>query len=211
MADNFDHQTQTHLSFHSIDPRSLLLHQNSATHHYFPLQLTAETFSMERGPRYRAYAELRESKLRLRNAMYRDGEQPEKSTPPAKKQVRFVGSETVRKRSATVAQSVPDFSAVLRKENRRPPPGLSPVMEMTPPGKTWGKNNIGGISANSRGSKSASAGEKRGGGLAAARKSYAGFEELKGFSTAAANAINGENKRGGGGRRGKTVLGVRQI
>ncbi|XP_022998093.1 uncharacterized protein LOC111492844 [Cucurbita maxima] len=210
MADNFDHLTQTHLPFHSIDPRSLLLHQNSATHHYFPLQLTAETFSMERGPRYRAYAELRESKLRLRNSMYRDGEQPEKSTPPAKKQVRFVGSETVRKRSATVAQSVPDFSSVLRKENKRPPPGLSPVMEMTPPGKTWGKNNIGGISANSRGSKSASAGEKRGGGLAAARKSYAGFEELKGFSTAAANAINGENKRGGG-RRGKTVLGVRQI
>ncbi|CAK9317873.1 unnamed protein product [Citrullus colocynthis] len=209
MAHKFDHLIQTDLPFHSIDPRSLLLHQNSAADHLISLQLTPEPFSMERGPRYRAYAELRESKLRLRNAMYRDNEQPEKSTPPAKKQVKFVGSETVRKRSAAVAQSVPDFSAALRKENRKPPPGLSPVMEMTPPGKTWGKN-IGGLLTNSRGSKSASAGEKRGGGLTAVRKSYAGFEELKGFSTAAANAINGENTRGGG-RRGKTVLGIRQI
>ena len=63
---------------------------------------------MERGPRYRAYAELRESKLRLRNALYRDNEQPEKPTPPAKKQVKFMGLETVKKRSAAVAQSVPD-------------------------------------------------------------------------------------------------------
>lgn len=203
--------------FHSIDPTSLLLHHSSAADHPTSLALTPDTFSfssVQRGPRYRAYAELRESKLRLRNAMYRDAEQTEKPTPPPKKQVKFVASETVvRKRSAAVAQSVPDFSAALRKENRRPPPGLSPVMEMTPPGKTWGKN-IGGLSANSRGSKSASAGEKRGGaggGLAEARRSYSGFEELKGFSTAAANAINGESRRGGGGRRGKTVLGVRQI
>lgn len=168
---------------------------------------------MERGPRYRAYAELRESKLRRRNARYCDGEEPEKPTPPAKKQVKFLGSETVRKRSAAVAQSVPDFSAALRKENRKPPAAaLPPVMEMTPPGKTWGKNNVGQGLSNSRGSKSASAGEKRGGaggGLTAARKSYAGFEELKGFSTAAANAINGEIRRGG--RKGKTVLGIRQI
>uniref|UniRef100_A0A9I9DU03 Uncharacterized protein n=1 Tax=Cucumis melo TaxID=3656 RepID=A0A9I9DU03_CUCME len=205
MADKFHH-----LPFHSIDSRSLLLHQNSAaTDHPISLHLTPEPFSMERGPRYKAYAELRESKLRFRNAMYRHDEHPEKSTPPPKKQIKFLGSETVRKRTATVAQSVPDFSAVLRKENRKPPPGmLSPVMEMTPPGKTWGKN-MGGLSTNSRGSKSASAGEKRGGGLTTVRKSYAGFEELKGFSTATAKAINGENRKGG--RKGKTVLGSRQV
>ncbi|KAG6581162.1 hypothetical protein SDJN03_21164, partial [Cucurbita argyrosperma subsp. sororia] len=181
-------------------------HQNSTADYPISLLLTAEIFSMERGPRYRAYAELRESKLRLRNALYCDDEQPEKPTPPAKKQVKFMGLETVKKRSAAVAQSVPDFSAVLRKENRKPQPGLSPVMEMTPPGKTPGKN-IAGLSANSKGSKSASAGGKRVGRLTDVRKSYAGFEEVKELTTAAANSINGENR----GRRGKTVLGVKQI
>ncbi|KAL0010180.1 hypothetical protein SO802_005288 [Lithocarpus litseifolius] len=93
---------------------------------------------------------------------------------------------TPPKGSSVLAQSVPDFSATLRKENRKP---------------------------NSRGSKSANAGEKRGvGGGLMARKSYASVEELKGLSLAAANAINSENRGGRNGRVvGKVVLGYRQF
>ena len=66
--------------------------------------------------------------------------------------------------------------------------------------------------SNSRGSKSANAGEKKG--MAMARKSYACVEELKGISSAAASAINGEtrgvrNPRLGGSN--KTILGRRQF
>lgn len=90
---------------------------------------------------------------------------------------------------------------------------LPALLEMTPPPTKSSKmySAVGKLG----GSKSAGAGEKkvRGGGLAA-RKSYANIEELKGLSSAAANAINGDNR---GGRTnntnrgpGKTVLGYRQ-
>ncbi|PON42788.1 homeobox Hox-B3-like protein [Parasponia andersonii] len=196
--------------FHSLDPISLILSQNSSNSEQpVPLKLTTESFIMERGPRYSAYAELRESKLRMRNnAMHQEFEDPEPKLTPQKKQVKLqTGLTGGRKGSSVLAQSVPDFSAVLRKENRKPPAAaanLPPMMEMTPPGKNWSKVSSK-VLTNSRGSKSANGGDKR---VLMARKSYASLEDLKGLSSAAANAINGE-KRGtrGGGRQ--TVLGYR--
>lgn len=127
---------------------------------------------------------------------------------PQKKQVRFQASLTTgRKGSSALAQSVPDFSAALRKENRKPPAStnLPPLMEMTPPGKNWSKVSSK-VLANSRGSKSANGGDKMRGLMA--RKSYASLEDLKGLSSVAANAINGENKGVRGGGR-QTVLSYR--
>ncbi|KAJ6735007.1 hypothetical protein OIU79_002143 [Salix purpurea] len=143
-------------------------------------QQNRKSYIMERGPRYGVYAELRETKLRMK--MFRQQEYEEndiKQTP---------AEET-------------------RKENRKP------RQELTPPSKNVLKMNNG-LLSNSRGSKSANAGEKRNGGLLMARKSYASVEELKGLSLAAANAINGENRGNRGGRgigTGKTVLGYRQF
>lgn len=129
--------------------------------------------------------------------------------PPQKKQVKFqTGLTTGRKGPSVLAQSVPDFSAALRKENRKPPApasNLPPLMEMTPPGKNWSKVS-GKVLTNSRGSKSANGGDKRS--LMAARKSYASLDELKGLSSAVANAINGENRIGSRGGR-QTVLAYR--
>ncbi|CAI0451027.1 unnamed protein product [Linum tenue] len=125
-----------------------------------------------------------------------------------------------------LAQSVPDFSATLRKENRKPKPAPVMVGHLTPPPCKSGSKMQGVLS--SRGSKSVGSGEKRrgmgnggGGGGLMARKSYANLEELKGLSAAASNSImNGENRVGGftssrgnvGGRgigNGKAVLGYR--
>lgn len=132
---------------------------------------------------------------------------------PTKTQVRFQASSGNRGQkgpSSALAQSVPDFSAALRKENRKPAATLPAVLETTPPLKKGSKAS--GISSNSRGSKSANAGDKKsnnGGGLKA-RKSYANVEELKGLSLAAKNAINDENwgRRSG---RATVLLGYRQF
>ncbi|KAF4363288.1 hypothetical protein CsatB_027192 [Cannabis sativa] len=191
-----------HSLLHSLDPISLILSQNSHSEQPVSLKLTTESYIMERGPRYTAYAELRESRLRMKNARppQQELDEPEFKLTPQKKQVRFQTSSTTtttgsRKGSSFVAQSVPDFSAVLRKENRKPS-NLPPTMEMTPPGKTWSK--VGSkVLTNSRGSKSANGGDKK---SLMTRKSYASLEELKGLSSAASNAINGENRaihRGG--------------
>ncbi|KAL2329510.1 hypothetical protein Fmac_017091 [Flemingia macrophylla] len=188
-----------------------------------PIFFSMQSFlamDLERGPRYEAYSELREAKLRmryLRQQQYDEMEmetetETKAATPPRKKQVKFQGGG--RKGSSLVAQSVPDFGAALRKENRKPNV-LPALMELTPPSKS-----VCG-SANARGSKSASAGEKRrvGGGVGGVlmpRKSYATIDELKGLSSSTANAINGES-RGGGVRSSrlmaarKSVLGYRQI
>ncbi|KAF2295315.1 hypothetical protein GH714_032559 [Hevea brasiliensis] len=157
-----------------------------------PLKLTTDSYIMERGPRYRAYAELRESKLRMKILRKQERDESDFKQIPAKKQVKFQPNLTSsRKGSSVLAQSVPDFSCELRKENRKPP------AELTPPSKKWSKVN--GILSNSRGNKSASAGEKRNGnGGLMARKSYASVEEFKGLSMAAATAINGENRGGRG-------------
>ncbi|TYI58608.1 hypothetical protein E1A91_D11G372200v1 [Gossypium mustelinum] len=117
--------------FHVLDPVSLILSHNSSPGNPIPLRLTTESSIMERDTRYGAYAELRETKLRM-------------------------------KRSSVLAQSVPDFSATLRKEHRKPP--VRSGMELTPPttsGKNWTREN-GVWPSNSRGSKSANAGEKKG-------------------------------------------------
>ncbi|KAA8530588.1 hypothetical protein F0562_005297 [Nyssa sinensis] len=181
--------------------------------------LTTESFVMERGPRYNAYAELRESKLRMKNTKQQRPQQPQEhelNLSPPKKQVKFQGSfpatpTTGRRGSSVLAQSVPDFSAALRKENRKPSSMLPPMMEKSKTPPAGSKNSkLYGVGAKLGGSKSANSGEKRCGGLMA-RKSYATVEELKGLSSAAAHAINGENRGGRSGRGiGKTVLGCRQ-
>ncbi|XP_059641643.1 uncharacterized protein LOC132283663 [Cornus florida] len=199
----------------ALDPKSLILSQFSDSEKPNLLQLKTESFVMERGPRYKAYADLRESKLRMKNMRQQQPQEQEFNLSPPKKQVRFQknfpATPIGRKGSSVLAQSVPDFSAVLRKENRKPASMLPPMMEKsaTPPANSKSAK-LYGIGAKSGGSRSANSGEKRCGGLMA-RKSYASVEELKGLSAVAANAINGENRGGKGGRGiGKTVLGCRQ-
>ncbi|KAJ4707078.1 Homeobox Hox-B3-like protein [Melia azedarach] len=192
-----------------LDPMSLLLSQNNDPQKPpVSLKLITESYFMERGPRYKEYAQLRESKLRRKNMQEEDNEQCEPKRSPLKKQVRFQSSLTGSRKGSSVssvlAQSVPDFSATLRKENRKPVTG---TLELTPPSKNWSKTN--GNLSNSRGSKSASAGEKKG---MMARKSYASIDELKGLSMGVTKDLCGEN-RGRTGRTGvgKTVLGSRQF
>ncbi|KAI3430015.1 uncharacterized protein J3R85_008283, partial [Psidium guajava] len=193
-----------------LDPVSLLLSQNSATDDIVPLRLTTDHYFVERGPRYDAYARLRESRLRMKHARQEEPEDRDlKLTPPPKKQVRFQGNlgggGRRRGSHSILAQSVPDFSSVLRKENRKPP-ALPSLAETTPPSKSWSK--AGGGGSNARGSKSvgAAAGEKKGGLMA--RKSYASVEELKGLSCAVASAINGDDRGriGRGNGIGRTIL-----
>ncbi|KAE9604886.1 hypothetical protein Lal_00036750 [Lupinus albus] len=152
---------------------------------------------IERGSRYKSYSELREKKLLMKYLRQQQQEQeqekeveyvkmvePKLSTPP-RKQVRFQADlASGRKGSSSysvLAQSVPDFTAVLRKENRKPMVNMVPsVMELTPP-------------SFKKGSVSASTtGEKRK--VFMARKSYASIHELKSFSKATETAINGESR-----------------
>ncbi|PIA33335.1 hypothetical protein AQUCO_04100035v1 [Aquilegia coerulea] len=213
----------THESFFfNFEPKSSILSQN--------LNLLKPTkITLERGVRYRAYAELRESKIRKKQKLLQQQE-VEKSvleepvltlTPPQKKRVTFQGGGGGVNggrsgiMSSVVAKSVPDFSSVLRKENRKP----VSTFDLTPPPS---KNSS--LSKLSRlgGSKSAGGCDKGYGGSGGggggkgvmARKSYASLEELKGLSSGFNSAINGEGKGGGVGRsfRGtqKTVLGYRQ-
>ncbi|MFS7973397.1 hypothetical protein Hanom_Chr09g00856121 [Helianthus anomalus] len=150
---------------------------------------------MERGPRYKAYADLRESKLRLRSNANPPPPLPPKhhSSAPPETHVKF--SANRRKGSSVLAQSVPDFSSVLRKENRKPT--LPPVAEksVTPPAKR--SSRLYEVNAKLMGSKSSVSSTKRSGGLLTERRSYANMDELKKFSVAAADAINGENRGGG--------------
>ncbi|ESQ28749.1 hypothetical protein EUTSA_v10019032mg [Eutrema salsugineum] len=124
--------------------------------------------------------------------------------------------------SSSLAQSVPDFSAMIRKENRRPVNSnlLPRRTELTPPSNK--SRNAAVFAGSARGSMSA--GEKKSKAMMGmARKSYATVEDLKKISMAAASAINGG---GGGGRKsiggagegrkslgggGRTILGYRQI
>ncbi|XP_023769315.1 uncharacterized protein LOC111917909 [Lactuca sativa] len=207
--------TSDHL-FSILDPKSLILSQFRDTKNPNFLHLTTDNFIMERGPRYKAYADLRESKIRLKS-MASSPQRPPKdhrsgniSTTP---ESQLKAPAKRRKGSSILTQSVPDFSSALRKENRKP--ALPPVAEKsaTPPAKS--SSRLYEINAKLIGSKSSVSGEKSGRGMLTARKSYANMDELKKFSLAAANAINGENKGGritgnrGGGRT--TVLGSRQF
>ncbi|KAL2247015.1 uncharacterized protein LOC105176154 [Sesamum indicum] len=213
-------QNQTlHFLHAALDPKSLIPYQFPDSHEPQLLQLTTESFIMERGPRFKEYSDLRDRKLRMRNLT--EQQTPEKEidqrvqnrsvlTPP-KKQVKFNSNFTTPPRRpkapSALAQSVPDFSSALRKENRKPVSALPPVAErsVTPPA---GLSKSGGIYGKvGGGSKSANSAEKRSGGLMA-RKSYASMEELKGLAAAAHKEINGgKNGRG----IAKTVLGCRQF
>ncbi|XP_027925060.1 uncharacterized protein LOC114182385 [Vigna unguiculata] len=196
------HQPNPNLEplLHALDPISLILNQNSNSDNPFPLRLTSvDSFVLERGPNYTAYAELRESRLHMKCLMQDRKQQAQVSepttkpaTPPRKKQVKFQACEKISKGSFSIAQSVPDFSAALRKENRKP---VNTPPSMTPPSKSGN-----GVVLSSRGSKSVSV---------MARKSYACIDELKVLSSATAIAINGEGRGGGRSNKvmGKTVSG----
>lgn len=146
-------------------------------------------------------------------------QEEDRFTPEMKKQSRFGFSPMRKAVPSSLAQSVPDFSAVIRKENRRP----VNFNTTTPPPPTSKSKNGGVLSGSaSRGSKSASAGEKKSKGMmmmgmGMARKSYANVEDLKKISMAAASAINGGGGGGGGRKVGeggggrRTILGYRQI
>lgn len=167
---------------------------------------------LERGPRYDEYAKLREKKLRLnyqtQQQDYQEEQQEKENVFESKiptistKQVKFqVGVSSVRKGSSLVVQSVPDFSSLLRKENRKPTNNALPgTTTLTPPLKNRNKG-CGVMSSSRGGSRSVNVNaEKRkgcgggGGGILTARKSYGNFDELRSFSSATANAINGEIK-----------------
>lgn len=215
--------------FASLDPRSLILSQFSSFHQPQTLQLTTDSFFMERGPRYDDYAALRDSKLRMKQQQVLLTEEDEfkVTVTPPKKQVRFQGNlATPPKRtkgSSILTQSVPDFSSALRKENRKPTTTLPPTAEksmlpplaeksLTPPLKSK-SGRFEAIMGRLGGSKSVNSGEKKGGGFMA-RKSYASLDELRSFTSDARIAINGENRPGRTtstrGGVGKTVLGYRQ-
>ncbi|KAL2335259.1 hypothetical protein Fmac_016472 [Flemingia macrophylla] len=204
---------------HALDPISLILNQNSNSDHPFPLRLTpADSFILERGPNYAAYAKLRETRLHTKCLMQEQRQEearelertkPASATPPRRKHVKFqdCGGHSKSKGSFVLAQSVPDFSAALRKENRKPVNTLPSRMEMmTPPSKSSN-----GLELSARGSKSVSGGERKkggGGGILMARKSYACIDELKSLSSATATAIDGEVR---GGRNNKVMGKVKTI
>ncbi|KAL0801139.1 hypothetical protein Bca101_056315 [Brassica carinata] len=206
------------LLFPVEDPMSLLLSQNSDNNHTL--------FAFVRGPRYGEYATLRESKLRLKReyeTILKEEEErffggdkknqtrfgftredeirasPGKKTRfgfkynPAPNPRRLSSSSSS---SCSLAQSVPDFSAMIRKENRRPANSnlLPRRTDLTPPpSKSRNAAVFGSAASSARGSMSA--GDKK---RMMVRKSYANVEDLKKVSIAAASGINGG---GGGGRK----------
>ncbi|XP_073016181.1 uncharacterized protein [Primulina eburnea] len=187
----------------TLDPKSLILSQYSDSGKPQFLQLTNDSFILERGPRYKEYSDLREKRKRMKNLT--EQQTPEKVlqnrsvlTPP-RKQVKFQGNSDFKtppkrpKGSSILTQSVPDFSSVLRKENRKPASPLPPINErsVTPPAGLLKSrrvySNVGG------GSKSMGSAEKRSGGLMA-RKSYASIDELKGLAGVTGKAIDRETR-----------------
>ncbi|XP_010415249.1 PREDICTED: uncharacterized protein LOC104701298 [Camelina sativa] len=222
----------------SMEPLLFSIDTMSGTQQKLKLLVDNGDYGFERGPRYGEYARLRESKLRmkrdfekiLKEEQIRFGlrEDDEIRVLPEKKTTRFGFNPSLNQRkaattssSSSLAQSVPDFSVMIRKENRRPVNSnlLPRRTELTPPPV---KSRNAAVFAGSalRGSVSASAGEKKGIGMMM-RKSYATVEDLKKVSMAAASAINGgggggRKSIGGGGRKsigggGRTILGYRQI
>uniref|UniRef100_A0A803ND02 Uncharacterized protein n=1 Tax=Chenopodium quinoa TaxID=63459 RepID=A0A803ND02_CHEQI len=259
----------------TLDPKTLLLsHYSDPSNN--TLQLITDPYFMERGPRYNAYAQLRESNLRSKRLKFEEDQQfleiprsdssPEKKNEvrfqgnllgnctkieedeqfleiprsefspakkknvrfqgnllgnckkieedeqflemiprsefsPAKKNARFQGNLLVKGYSV-LAQSVPDFSSALRKENRKPSENRIPRFEKSatpPPLMSKREKMIGsGSKLGGVGSKSVNSGEKQSSGklMSMGRKSYASIDELKGLSIAAVNATNGENKVG---------------
>ncbi|GFQ08625.1 hypothetical protein PHJA_003006500 [Phtheirospermum japonicum] len=161
---------------------------------------------MERGPRFKEYSALRESKPimnRLEEQPTPDRETYKKVDnrsvlTPQRNQVKFSSDFTTPpKRSkipSALTQSVPDFSSALRKENLRLA-ALHPVAErsattpaaMLKSGRMYGK--VGGWS------KSMYPTEKRSGGGLMARKSYSNMAELKKLGVSTGKEINGGKRR----------------
>ncbi|WRX28189.1 hypothetical protein QQP08_020676 [Theobroma cacao] len=97
------------------------------TSDFLAFALTAESYIMEISLRYRVYAELRETKLSMKSTKQQESEEIVFKQTSTKKQVNL-GSP--RKGSSILTQSVLDFSATLRKENRQP---VMNGIELTPP------------------------------------------------------------------------------
>lgn len=125
-------------------------------------------------------------------------------SPISKKSIKFQGETGQKQGYSVLAQSVPDLSSVLRKENRKPTPETGNVNRIprggkcgTPPASKTEKERVyGSVSKYGGGSKSVNSGEKQSKmkGIIG-RKSCANIQELKGLSVVAATAINAENKR----------------
>lgn len=96
--------------FASLNPPSTF-HNGSQFNPNLPIQ---------RGRMYEAYAALRESKLLQKKA------QTDPKTPP-KKKVSFLNGPLSTRTDLAVARSVPDLSAALRKENKKPNSSLLQV------------------------------------------------------------------------------------
>ncbi|KAM1694973.1 hypothetical protein ACFXTN_026664 [Malus domestica] len=74
---------------------------------------------MEKGPRYRAYAELRESRLGRKHMIPEEPEEPRIEIDPIEE------------------------TNVLRKENRKPPSRLPSMQEMTRRQRVWQSSALG--------------------------------------------------------------------
>lgn len=83
-------------------------------------QFNPANLPLQRGRMYEAYAALRESKLLEKKA------ETELKTPP-KKKVSFLNGPLSTRTDLAVARSVPDLSAALRKENKKPNSSLLQV------------------------------------------------------------------------------------
>ena len=87
------------------------------------LQFITDSYLMERGPRYYAYAQLRESKLRSNRTKFEESYPyftlSRSEFPPAKKFVKLhenSADSNRKRRSSVLAQSVSDFSPAVRKK-----------------------------------------------------------------------------------------------
>ncbi|CAN6933854.1 unnamed protein product [Brassica oleracea] len=222
------------LLFPVDDPMSLLLSHYSDNNN--------SLFGLVRGPRYVEYASLRESKLRLKReyeTILKEEEERffggEKNKKPNQTRFGFTREDEIKvspekktrfgfkynpnprrlssSSSCSLAQSVPDFSAMIRKENRRPANSnlLPRRTDLTPPPSKSRNGAVFGSGFSARGSMSAGGDKKR---MGMSRRSYANVEDLMKVSRAAASGINGGGR--GGGRKsigggGRTILGYRQI
>ena len=217
------------LLFPVDDPMSLLLSHYSDNNN--------NLCGFVRGPRYGEYASLRESKLRLKReyeTILKEEEERffggEKNKKPNQTRFGFTREDEIKvspekktrfgfkynpnprrlssSSSCSLAQPVPDFSAMIRKENRRPANSnlLPRRTDLTPPPSKSRNGAVFGSASSARGSMSAGGDKKR-----MVRKSYANVEDLKKVSMAAASAIGGGGGRKSIGGGGRTILGYRQI
>lgn len=183
--------------------------------------------NLQRGPRYKAYSEMRERKIRKRmidqtqdNGDIEFGSSKKQLLlspplpPPQQQQRRMMkeintnSSPVVNRRSPLVGQSVPNFSAILRKENRKP------IFEMRTPPPSSKSKDYSKLGLSGGGSKSASGADKRGGGVMMARKSYANIEDLKTVSSPPIKRAGGGAKVVSGGgvhNNNRTILGTSRL